>query len=197
LAWLLTLVAMTVAFPFAGARGGFFHSGAALQPVWWTLAPVGLDRVIAWGSRKRGWNVTQAGTVVRSALVAMAALLTAVIIYGRVMGGGGGPVWSHENIAYSDINTFLIKKGMQTQAVVMVANPPGFYLASGNPAIAIPDGDENTLLVVARRYQAEYVVLEEGSTPGGLLPVYLHPAEQAGLLYLGDVDGAQIFGIQP
>ena len=36
----------------------------------------------------------------------------------------------------------------------MVANPPGFYLASGNPAIAVPDGDENTLLTVARRYQA-------------------------------------------
>ena len=197
LAWLLTFVAMIVAFPFAGARGGFFHSGAALQPVWWALAPVGLDRVIAWGSRKRGWNVAQSGTVFRPALVVLAALLTAVIVYGRVMGGGGNPVWSQENIAYSNINGFLKDQGMDEQAVVMVADPPGFYLASGNPAIAVPDGDENTLLVVARRYHAEYVVLEEGSTPGGLLTVYEHPAEQAGLQYLGDVDGAHIYGIQP
>ena len=61
LAWLLTFAAMTVAFPFAGARGGFFHSGAALQPVWWALAPLGLDRAIEWGSRKRGWDAAQAG----------------------------------------------------------------------------------------------------------------------------------------
>jgi len=197
LAWLLTLVAMTVAFPFAGARGGFFHSGAALQPVWWALAPVGLDRAIAWGSRKRGWNVAQAGTVFRPTLVALAVLLTAVIVYGRVMGGGGSPVWGQENNMYSKIDGFLREQGMHEQAVVMVADPPGFYLASGNPAIAVPDGDENTLLVVARRYQAEYVVLEEGSTPGGLQTVYEHPSEQAGLLYLGDVDGAHIYGIQP
>jgi hypothetical protein len=41
LAWLLTFVIMTVVFPFAGARGGFFHSGAALQPLFWALAPAG------------------------------------------------------------------------------------------------------------------------------------------------------------
>ena len=44
LAWLLTLGVMTIVFPFAGARGGFFHSGAALQTVWWVLAPLGLAR---------------------------------------------------------------------------------------------------------------------------------------------------------
>jgi hypothetical protein len=79
----------------------------------------------------------------------------------------------------------------------MVANPPGFYLASGNPAIAVPDGDVNTLLRVARRYGAKYLILEEGSTPGGLMPVYEHPADQTGLHYLGDDGGAQLYEIQP
>ena len=31
LSWILILAAMTLAFPFAGARGGFIHSGAALH----------------------------------------------------------------------------------------------------------------------------------------------------------------------
>ncbi|HEX8990236.1 MAG TPA: hypothetical protein VF784_01035, partial [Anaerolineales bacterium] len=35
--WVCLLFVMTVVFPFAGARGGFFHSGAAFQPMWWTL----------------------------------------------------------------------------------------------------------------------------------------------------------------
>ena len=197
LAWLATLGAMTVVFPFAGARGGFFHSGAALQPVWWALASVGLDRVIAWGSRKRGWNEIQAGMIFRTALVALAAVLTAVIVFGRVMGGGGGTVWGKENDAYRQTKTILVSHGMTDETVVMVANPPGFYLASGNPAIAVPEGDVNTLIKVARRYGAKFVILEAGATPGGLMPVYDHPAEQVGLQYLGDVGGTHIYGIQP
>ena len=197
LAWLLTLAAMTVVFPFAGARGGFFHSGAALQTVWWALAPLGLDRLIAWGSRKRGWNAAQAGTVFRSGLVVLAVLLTAVVVYGRVLGGGGGTPWGQENVAYSNIDTVLREQGMSAQAVVMVADPPGFYLASGNPAIAVPDGDLNTLMLVSQRYGANYLILEVGSTPGRLIEVYDHPAGQAGLQYLGEVGGAHLYAIQP
>jgi hypothetical protein len=197
LAWLMTLVAMTVAFPFAGARGGFFHSAASVQTVWWALAPVGLDRIITWGSRKRGWNAAQAGMIFRTALVALAVLLTGAIVYVRVIGGGGAQAWGQENNAYRQINSTLVLQGMTGEEIVMVANPPGFYLASGNPAIAVPDGDVNTLLRVARRYGAKYVILEDGSTPVGLMPVYDHPVGQAGLQYLGDIGGAHIYGIQP
>ena len=197
LAWLGTLLAMTLIFPFAGARGGFFHSGAAIQTVWWALAPLGLDRLIIWGSRKRGWNATEAGAVFLPALVVLAALLTSVIVYGRVIGGGGGIVWGQEKDAYSRIDTVLVSQGLKDATVVMVANPPGFYLASGNPAIAVPDGDLNTLLSVAQRYGAKYLILEQGSTPGGLMPVYDNPEDQAGLKYLGNKEGAQLYAIQP
>ena len=197
LALLVTLAAMTIVFPFAGARGGFFHSGASVQTVWWALATVGLDRVIAWGSRKRGWNAAQAGTIFRPALVALAALLTAVIVYGRVMGGGSGPVWGQENDAYSQINIYLREQGMFEEAVVMVANPPGFYLASGNPAIAVPDGDGDTVMAIARKYNAGILILEKGSTPRDLMPVYEKPQGWAGLDYLGEVESARVYLIQP
>lgn len=203
-AWLLTLGAMTVLFPFAGARGGFFHSGAALQPVWWALAPLGLDRVIEWGKRRRGWNTAQAGIIFRPAMIALAVLLTVSIVWGRLVGGnsaqglqsGVNLTWSQENIAYSHIHIFLAEHGATTKDVVMVANPPGFYLASGNPAIAVPDGDTNTLLTVARRYNALYLVLEKGSVPANLMPVYDNPQEQTGLIYLGEIENARIFLIR-
>jgi hypothetical protein len=193
LAWLLTLGAMTIAFPFAGARGGFFHSGAALQPVWWALAPLGLGRVIEWGRQKRGWDMARAGKVFRSALVGSAIILTVVIVWGRVMGGKGGQAWGQENAAYSQINKYLVSQGATAEAVVMIANPPGFYLASGNPAIAVPDGDVNTLLTVARRYNVLYLIMEEGSVPADLLPVYGNPIGQPDLIYLGEVEHARIF----
>jgi hypothetical protein len=197
LACLGTLAAMTLAFPFAGARGGFFHSGASVQTVWWALAPMGLDRVVDWGSRIRGWNTVRSGTIFRLGLVAVAALLSAVIIYFRVMGGGGSQVWGQENIAYNHTKEILVSKGMTDQSIVMVANPPGFYLASGNPAIAVPDGDLGTLLTVANRYGARYLILEEGSTPGGLTTVYENPQGWAGLDYLGEVKAAHVFLVQP
>ncbi|HEX7975434.1 MAG TPA: hypothetical protein VF498_13585, partial [Anaerolineales bacterium] len=54
LAWLITFLALTLAFPYQGARGGFFHSGAAVQPLIWALVPVGLEAFIGWGQRRRG-----------------------------------------------------------------------------------------------------------------------------------------------
>ncbi|MGD0751072.1 MAG: hypothetical protein ABSA23_06650 [Anaerolineales bacterium] len=204
LAWLLTLGAMTVIFPFAGARGGFFHSGAALQTVWWVLAPVGLERVMQWGSRKRGWNAPQARTVFQIGLIGLAVLLTAVIIWTRVIGGNSsfainqssGQGWGLENDAYSHINKYLVTQGAATTDTIMVADPPGFFLASGNPSIAVPDGNVNTVLAAARKYHAVYLVLEEGSVPTGLLPVYENPGDQMSLTYLGEIEHARIFRIR-
>jgi hypothetical protein len=201
LAWLLTLGVMTVAFPFAGARGGFFHSGAALQTFWWALAPVGLERVVQWGKRKRGWNAAQAGTIFRMALIGLALLLTAVIVWNRVIGGNAGLAiqqssgqgWGQENVGYSRIYKYIVSQGATTGDTVMVANPPGFYLASGNPSIAVPDGNVNTVLLAARQYHALYLVLEAGSVPAGLLPVYENPNGQMDLTYLGEIGHARIF----
>ena len=193
LAWLMTLGVMTVIFPFAGARGGFFHSGAALQTVWWAAVPLGLERVIEWGRAKLGWDNPRAGSIFRILLIGLVVCLTAIIVWTRVLGGYGSQAWAHENIAYSHISNYLDKQGVTCSDIVMVANPPGFYLASGNPSIAVPDGQINTILEVAKKYGAIYLLLEAGSTPIGLLPVYNDPTEQAELTYLGEVDGARIF----
>ena len=50
---------MTFVFPFAGARGAFFHAGAALQPMWWTLAPFGLESMLAVPEKTRNWGNDQ------------------------------------------------------------------------------------------------------------------------------------------
>jgi hypothetical protein len=196
-AWLLIFASMTFVFPFAGARGGFFHSGASVQVVWWALAPIGLDQIIAWGSKVRSWNADRSGKVFRAGLLAAAAIISGVIVLVRVVGVGGGLVWGQENDAYNHISSMMVSKGMSDKSVVIVANPPGFYLASGSPAIAVPDGDVHTLLAVARRYNAKYVVLESGSLPAGLIPVYENPQGWQGLKYLGDEEAARVFLFQP
>lgn len=197
-AWLLTFAAMTLAFPYAGAHGGYFHSGAALQTVWWALAPLGLEPLLAWGTRTRGWSSAQAGPVFRSTLVILSIILTAIIIWTRVLGGGQvSNVWAAERNAYNQINAYLLEQEMAKDAVVMVANPPGFYLASGHSSVSIPDGDVSAVLAVAERYGVDYLILEEGSTPAGLISVYESPMGWAGLVYLGETETARVYRIQP
>jgi len=119
LAWLLTLGAMTVAFPFAGARGGSFIPVRPCKQSGGALAPVGLERVVQWGRRKRGWNAAQAGTIFRMALIDLAVLLTAVIVWTRVNSGNAGlanlqssgQAWGQENYAYSLMDKYLVLQG--------------------------------------------------------------------------------------
>ena len=137
------------------------------------------------------------------ALIGLAVLLTAVIVWSRVIGGNAGladpanpgQAWNQEGFAYSQIDNYLVLKGAATGDTIMVADPPGFYLASGNPSIAVPDGDINTLLAAAQQYHALYLILEDGSIPAGLIPVYDNPNGQMDLTYLGEVEHARIFRI--
>jgi hypothetical protein len=196
LAWFLTLTAMTVAFPFAGARGGFFHSGAATQTMWWTLIPIGLDRVNVWGVRVLKWKPERARLVFPVIFVSLAALLTGVITFGKlekVTGSG----WNQESDSYREINSFLVLSGISGEEVVIVANPPGFWLVSGHPAVSVPDGGAETVLAVARKFNARVLVLEKESTPTALMDVYDHPNDFPGLTYLGEMEGTRVFTLQP
>jgi hypothetical protein len=191
LSWVLVLLAMTLAFPFAGARGGFFHAGAALQPVWWALAPIGLERFIQWGHRKRGWIEARARPVFLSGMVGLVIFLSILVAFLRL------PGWGQEAARYQQLAAFLGAQGAGSSEVVIVSNPPGFFLASQNPAIALPDGDTATILALAERYAARYLILEPGAIPAGILPLYESPQAYPGLVYLGEVEEARVFRIQP
>jgi len=131
-------------------------------------------------------------------LILAAALISGGVVYGRVIGRfNGGPAWGRERAAYAQIGQYLSAQGAAQDAIVIVANPPGFYLANGHPAIAVPDGDVGTVSSLAGRYTAQYLVLEKDSTPAGLHALYLHPEGRAGWKYLGEVEEARIFVVQP
>ncbi len=190
LGWLITFLVMTVVFPFAGARGGFFHSGAAVQPLLWALEPTGLERLLEWGRERRGWKLDQARPVFLAGTVLLMVIVTGAVLLMRL------PGWKNEATAYSQINAALVLAGMEKAEVVMLSNPPGFHLVAGNPAIAVPDGDVETIFALAERYEARYLVLEPGSVPDGLLPVLQNPEAFPGLTHLGEVAGASVFSIQ-
>ena len=190
---LLLLGVMTVIFPFAGARGGFFHSSAAVMPILWALVIPGLEAVSAWGARRRGWLAGQAFTVLGIGAVVLAAGLTAGLTWRRTVGDSRSPVWQASQRAYQAVAEAMLPRATAEQ-VVAVNNPAGFHLASGCRAIVIPDGGSEVLRAVVERYAADWVVLEPNH-PLGLDSLYADPGSLSWLQVAGEIrpEGVPVF----
>lgn len=189
LAWILLLAAMTLVFPFAGARGAFYHAGAALQPIWWALAPIGLDAVVG-SIRRRGWLDDRAFVIFRSSLVGAAILMTAVIFFVRVL-----PGWEREDGHYAAVENLLVQQGESRDLVIVTRNPPGYNVVTDRPAIALPKGGIPAILTVAARFDAHYLVLEPEGTSGELRELYDKPYQFPAFRYLGESDGNRLYEI--
>jgi hypothetical protein len=186
--WLILLFIMTVIFPFAGARGSFFHSGAAFQMYWWVAAPVGLNLVIT-AARKRGlFADNNAYAIFQGMLVVLAMFMTYYLVNLRVLGE-----WATEDGVYESVEEMFIENGISPQIGVIVRNPPGYYISTGRPAIALPYGDESVIQQVAEKYGAGLLVLESGGTFDEIQKLYDHPGDTDALTYLGEVDEAKLF----
>ncbi len=174
--WLITFGVMTMIFPFAGERGGFFHSGAAFQPMLWVLAVEGLEQIVHWGVKNRNWVFGQAWNFLGAGLVVISALLTGFLFSNRVIGNDYPPnKWDRDWNRYELIERELSSLEVSKDSVILINNPPLYYAANRRPSIVIPDGDIHMTLDAAHRYQAEILVLEENH-PDGLDSLFDQPA---------------------
>ncbi|MBM3121494.1 MAG: hypothetical protein FJZ97_04835 [Chloroflexi bacterium] len=170
----LLFLVMTLAFPYSGARGGFFHSSAAVLPVLWALTPIGLQRALAWLVPRRRWEPGRAWRLFAALLVAGSMGVSLWAAWDRAIAGWPeAPRWerSHRSTARA---AEALRALVSAPAVVAVNNPPGFFLASGWPAVVIPNGNANVLHEVARRYDVAWVVLDVNH-PAALAPLYAAP----------------------
>jgi hypothetical protein len=190
--WLLLFVAMTVIFPFAGSRGSFFHAGAAFQPMWWVAAPIGLESVISWARSRNRLTDQYAPVVFQGILVALAALMTVYLVNIRVIANG----WAKDDVIYPAVEKKFQENGINPGDVVIVRNPPGYFIASGRPAVSLPFGDGSTILAVAEKFNADYLVIEESGTFEGIRELYDDPEGNPSFTYLGEVDGARLYRIE-
>ncbi|MBN2548624.1 MAG: hypothetical protein JXB15_05685 [Anaerolineales bacterium] len=193
LGWLITFAVMTLVFPYVGARGGFFHGGAAVQPIWWAIAPLGLDAFVAWAGRLRRWNIPQAQRFFQAGVLILVLFLSIFIFIQRVIGSDTGVyAWDQGARKYQAVEAALMNWGAQPAEVVMVNNAPGYYATTERPAISIPSTDIAGLLEVAQRYQARYLLLEFNQLQDED-DLYLYPADRPHLKYLGSVGDTRIY----
>jgi hypothetical protein len=190
--WLILFVVMTIVFPFAGSRGSFFHAGAAFQPYWWITAPIGLDSVINWARKRGQFTDENAPVFFQGILVVLAIFMTAYLVNIRVIASG----WAKDDVIYPQVEQHLIDNGISSQDIVIVRNPPGYFLASGRSSVSLPFGDESTILAVAEKFEARYLILEKDGTFDSIQDLYDHPADNPSFTYLGEVDGARLYRIE-
>ena len=191
-AWLLSYITMTMIFPFQGARGGFFHAGSAVQPMLWATVPLGLEVILEWGNRWRNWDILQARRFFQVGLILLAILLTVLIAYSRILGSGDQTAWDANQYRYTQLEKVILAYGASPEDIVMVNNSPGYFIASGRPSLSIPYGDLQTVLDVADRYRARYLLLEIDQLQGKD-DLFDNPGDRPGLQYLGIYKETRIF----
>lgn len=191
-AWLILTAIMSFVFPFAGSRGAYFHAGAALQPMWWLLAPLGLEALMD-SLQRRNWGNEQARIVFRGGLVLISAILTGFVVYLRVFSLG----WSEKEGDYRPAEKYLLENGMGPEDIVIVLNAPSYYLQTGRPAVSIPYGGETAILAVSDQFNAEYLILESAGAIDLNNDLYNGKSHDKRFVYLGEVNDASIYRIDP
>ncbi len=164
---------MTLFFTFPGARGGVFHSSAALLPAIMAVAMVGLDTAVDWVAlRRRRWDRQSARRFFSYGAAVLAAGLSLFVYQRRVIGDGSwaNPAWNQADAVMVAVGEWLMANEPD-RPVVMVGNPPAFHFHTGLPAIVVPNEGLERTLAAAHRYGAKFLVLDENQ-PAPLTPLY-------------------------
>jgi len=195
--WLFLFIVMSLVFPFQGARGGFFHAGAGFQVLIWSLVPVGLDKFVAWGQRKRGWLQESAVVKFGVGLITLTILLTGFLSWQKLIGSAAAnQAWGAKFEAYKQVEGFLRDEDVSSEHIVMVNNPPGFYAAVKRPSIVIPDGGLEAVEKAAEKFNARYLVIDE-DFPQGMQTLYQEPGSIPGLQYWRSISDMHLYVITP
>ena len=190
--WLSLLLAESMLFPFASVRGGFFHAGTAFQPVWFALAPFGLDGLVARipGGKNRKNQVQR---LLQLALVVIMVAFSAMLVKIRVIDSG----WNEGEYLYLKAENILEEQGARPDAIVMVRNPPAYFIMTSRQAIVIPYGNEAAILAAARKFKAAYLILESVGATNPLYDLYAQPEKHAEFGKLGALGDNIILKIEP
>ena len=191
----MIFIVMTAIFPFAGQRGGFLHSGAALQPLLWALAACGFEKMMNIGVQKRNWEKKKATLLFGASLILILACATGFVYSERVIGDDfHDPIWDQSYQIAIEIDKMLGELGAGPDEIVMINNPPGLFAATGRRSIVIPDGDIKTILEAADEFDSRYLILE-ANHPAGLNEFYLDPISSGSLEFLFTKSGNHYFRI--
>jgi len=147
----LLFALMTFIFTFPGARGGLFHSGAALVPFWGALGAVGLHDALTHIAPRRRWRLSQAKIVFGGALALWAISLSLWTLANK------RAEWNNSGAFYTALN-------LPREAIVMINDPSALYYFTGNMGVVLPNAPPSSISDLAARYGVTHVVVDRNYT---------------------------------
>lgn len=189
------LLIMTILFPYAGSRGGFFHSLSSLQILLWSLVPVGFESIIEWGVRKRNWKTRRAWGMFGSAILIACGALSGFIFADKLTNGvENGIPWNLTQKTFIAIEQKIQPIAERMDTPILINDPPGYTLATGRPAIMIPSGGLDSIMDVSRQFEAKFLAVNYERTD--ILTLINANDEISSSFHLVfEVDGTQIYEI--
>ncbi len=207
----LLYLGLSLVFTFPSLRGTLLHSFIPLLPFLSLATIAGIDSVIAWVARRRPGPLAEQRAASRrrvylAGLIVLSSILSAFII------GFNARTWDATYHTYQQAGQIALqayrgdtgsatqtnRQGTQKDALplVMVSDPPDYYLATGQHAIALPDQDVAVILQVADRYSASFLLLEALHSPAQDA-LWQHHEQHPRLSLLWSTASAQLYRILP
>ncbi len=157
-------LAMTLIFTFPSMHASMLHSTGALLPFLFASAIPGIDTAVTWVAvRRRSWHPRTARRVFRIGLTAVVVVISlfdySKSVFLSLNPLGLQPLWNQANTGYLTISTWLDERAPD-DSLVMVVDPPAYYYFTHRPAAVIPNDEVDVIIEVARRYDADYLILE-------------------------------------
>ncbi len=187
----ILLLVMTLVFTYPGPRGSLFHSGGALLPFTMAISAVGIKAISRTWAEKRGLDPEVLWRLNFAAALFLAFLVTSFALFRAVEPGR----WNLRGEVYRSAGAWL-EKNAPPETITMVGDPPCFYYYTARSSIVIPNGDEGTVLKVARRYGASFLLLEPDH-PRPLSTLYLNPHSHPSFRPVATFEKAILFRIEP
>lgn len=158
----LVFLLMSLIFPLAGGRGGFFHASAANQIIIWIIIAAGLEEFIVWGINNRNWKQIRSRKMFGAAIILFASLLTFIIYQRDVIGDQRNNYrWNKDYSTYAHIESIISNYSHSSNDVVMINNPIGYFYKTGRWSVAIPNSSPGDLISLTDKLNIKFLVLDE------------------------------------
>jgi hypothetical protein len=192
--WGLLIVVFIFIFPLAGVRGSYYHAVSALQPLLWALAPMGLSVLLQ--KLQPRWKIFQLpklDLILQSTLVLLTGFITYSSVNALVLTNG----WQRGELTYPKVEAFLLQQNIQPSEPVMVTNPPGYTMMTQRPSVMFPYGGEESILEVAQKFNAHYIILKPDpvNLSAHFNALYDQPDLYPSIQFIGQVDDMRIYKV--
>jgi len=174
---------MTFVFPYAGFRGGFFHSMSAFQIFFWAIAIVGLDVTVQWSVVKLKWVESKSRILFAVALTLGIGAMSAIAYMQKI---GLNKEWNVQSETFKTVDEELQMISDNNDFSVMVNDSPSYYAATGREAIQLSSGSPESIRVLMRRFGIKYLIINK-DCPDSIKSMVDEPGDQFGFTFINQV----------